>query len=543
MFKILIKKKINTKLVLTLIFFITIFLIGLSNFKDFNLYGDEPVHQWIGSIYYQFVKEVILNFNVHNEYLEKILQLSQDDHFRLWTPYPMFFELLTELISDILNFQTSKAVFHLRHFINFFFFFISLIFFFLIINKRFNNYFLSILGVLFIFVSPRIFAESFYNSKDILFLSFLIINIYFSLKFIEKQNVSNLILLSIASGILLNIRVMGLIPIFLVCSIIFFEIIEKEKLYVEKMKKVLIYLFISFLVTFIFWPYLWLNPQTNLSIYLDYVANFSLIFTNLYLGETILSNQTPWHYLFIWIAISIPLSTLLISLFGMLLVFYKFLKNIYSFDDSNELWLDNKERIDFFILILFLIPVLASLIYRHNFDGWRHYYFIFPLIVYFGIYFLVFLKKINLKLFKTLIILIFLNLSYNVLWMIKFHPHQYVYFNFIEKKIIKKKFDLDPWGLSIKSSLEHILKNNQKIEIIKVAGLGNTWIKGTFSILDEKLKKRLKFVEENEADYLINTFRPHIGKRIEIDNSKFSKYHELIIDDKIINSIYKRINK
>jgi len=142
-----------------------------------------------------------------------------------------------------------------------------------------------------------------------------------------------------------------------------------------------------------------------------------------------------------------------------------------------------------------------------------------------------------------LIILIFMNLFYNGLWMIRFHPHQYVYFNFIEKKIIKKKFDLDYWGLSIKSSLEYILKNNKEPEIIKVAGLGNTWIKGTFSILDEELKNRLKFVIEEEADFLIDTFRPRIGKRIEIDNLKFSKYHELIIDNNVVNSVYKRKNK
>lgn len=543
MFKLPINKKINKKLIFTSIFFAAIFLFGLSSFRDFNLYGDEPVHQWIGSIYYQFSKEVLLNFNIHNEHLNRILQLSQDSHFGLWTPYPMFFELLTELISDILNLQTSKAIFHLRHFVNFIFFFISLILFFLIIDKRFNNYFLSILGVLFLFISPRIFAESFCNSKDILFLSFSIINIYFALKFIEKQNLKNLILLSIASGILLNIRIMGLIPIFLVCAIIFFEIIEKEKFYLEKIKKILLYLLITFIITFIFWPYLWLNPQTNLSIYLDYVTNFSLIFNNLYLGETILSNDIPWHYLFVWIAISIPLSTLFISFFGIIIVFSKFMKNIYSFDESNELWLDNKERIDFFILILFFIPILASLIYKHNFDGWRHYYFIFPLIVYFGIYFLIYLKKINSKLFMILIILIFMNLFYNGLWMIRFHPHQYVYFNFIEKKIIKKKFDLDYWGLSIKSSLEYILKNNKEPEIIKVAGLGNTWIKGTFSILDEELKNRLKFVIEEEADFLIDTFRPRIGKRIEIDNLKFSKYHELIIDNNVVNSVYKRKNK
>ena len=91
-----------------------------------------------------------------------------------------------------------------------------------------------------------------------------------------------------------------------------------------------------------------------------------------------------------------------------------------------------------------------------------------------------------------LIVATFINLFTNIFWMIKFHPHQYAYFNFIEKKIIKKKFDLDPSGLSVKSSLEYILKNNKEADLIKVAGLGNTWIKGSFSIFDEKLKKEIE---------------------------------------------------
>ena len=44
----------------------------------------------------------------------------------------------------------------------------------------------------------------------------------------------------------------------------------------------------------------------------------------------------------------------------------------------------------------------------------------------------------------------------------------------------------------------------------------------------------------DEAEYLINTFRPHISERIKIDNLKFSKYHELIIDNRVVNSIYKK---
>ena len=35
------------------------------------------------------------------------------------------------------------------------------------IKERFNSYFYGVLGALFLFLSPRIFAESFYNQKDI----------------------------------------------------------------------------------------------------------------------------------------------------------------------------------------------------------------------------------------------------------------------------------------------------------------------------------------------------------------------------------------
>ena len=85
----------------------------------------------------------------------------------------------------------------------------------------------------------------------------------------------------------------------------------------------------------------------------------------------------------------------------------------------------------------------------------------------------------------------------------------------------------------IRSSLEHLL-NNTNLEIIKVAGLGNTWIEGSASILDDKSKKKLLFVEPKEADYLITIFKPQTGKKIIIDTDKFSKYYDLVVDDNIV---------
>ena len=45
-----------------------------------------------------------------------------------------------------------------------------------------------LIGALFLFLSPRIFAESFYSQKDILFMSMFIINIYYAFHFLKLSN-------------------------------------------------------------------------------------------------------------------------------------------------------------------------------------------------------------------------------------------------------------------------------------------------------------------------------------------------------------------
>ena len=125
--------------------------------------------------------------------------------------------------------------------------------------------------------------------------------------------------------------------------------------------------------------------------------------------------------------------------------------------------------------------------------------------------------------------------------MIKNHPFQYTFFNSIDKIFIKKEFDLDYMGLSIKNSLEYILKNDKR-NIIKVSGFGETWINGNILILDEFLKKRLKVVNYNESDYIIDTFRPSVERKMIIDSKRFSKFYDLIVEGKVINRVYKKRN-
>ena len=79
-----------------------------------------------------------------------------------------------------------KNVFYVRHFLTFLIFFISTIYFYYLVKINLKKSYIALIGVLILVTTPRIFSHSFYNSKDILFLSFLIIASFYSLKLIKK---------------------------------------------------------------------------------------------------------------------------------------------------------------------------------------------------------------------------------------------------------------------------------------------------------------------------------------------------------------------
>ena len=141
------------------------------------MYGDEPVHQYIGNIYFNYVKSFFLGQSLNNEHYQTIQNLLDHKHLKQWIIWPVSFELQTEFLFHVLNIQDTKEIFQLRHLVNFLIFFVSLIFFYALLNERFESKIYSITGVLFLFFSPRIFGDIFYNTKDIFFLSLTIINI------------------------------------------------------------------------------------------------------------------------------------------------------------------------------------------------------------------------------------------------------------------------------------------------------------------------------------------------------------------------------
>ena len=126
--------------------------------------------------------------------------------------------------------------------------------------------------------------------------------------------------------------------------------------------------------------------------------------------------------------------------------------------------------------------------------------------------------------------------------MIKDHPYQNIYFNFLAGKNIETKFELDYWGLSNKQALEYILKNDSK-SVIKIGSAGPISLENSKQILSSLDKKRVMISENIESDYIIDNYINWYGKykkKKHVIPNNLKIYKEIFVSGKRIISIYKK---
>ena len=534
----------NIEILLLILIYLVFFSVALLSFKDYGISIDEWEIRVNGFVHLKYIYLTLFNSVPAN--LNQIMEIPKLSSY--YGSHGVYFAVLISFIEYIFNIQDESQVYFISHLINHLIFLLATFYFFLIIKNRFNSFIYGIFGSLFLFLSPRIFAESFYNSKDILFLSMFIINIYYATIFLKNPTFKNSIFLSISTALAVDIRIMGII-LFLI--VLFFIYVEYSK---NKIKNFIfytpIYILFSFFFIILFWPYLWSNPLSNFVEIFNIMSNYSVRWGgyNLYFGEYILGSNLPWHYTIVWIFITTPILYLLLFLYGFWNISLRLKNRFFNITNDSEkqdLWSDELELNDLlhyliFILPIFLIVSLNSTIY----DGWRHLYFIYPSLIYIA---LKGLQAINIKFFsngnKKLFIIIIIFLIYTCYEMFKYHPHQNVYFNFLVGKNSHEKFENDYWGLSNKQAFEFLLSKHTRGPIL-IGSAGPISLENSKKILNYEDRQRLVIKPKNEADYIIDNYRNWYGeyhkKRYKIPNN-FEKYKDISRRGRIIISIYKKI--
>ena len=536
------KKTNRHELIIVTLIYLIFFFIGILFYRDFGISVDEWDLRLLGFVNLKYITEIF--FNDVTPRLDEILLIPKFSEYYANT-HGAIFATPMAFIEYFFNITDSQKYYLIRHYSNHLIFLISNYYFFLLVKERFNNWIYGVLGGLFLFLSPRIFAESFYNQKDILFLSLFIINLYYGILFLKSPSVKNSILFALTTALAIDIRIMGIIisPI-----IVFFLYLKKlRNKNIRIFSGVLIYLILFPLFTILFWPYLWESPFIHFAQVFKNLSSYTSVGYNYYLGDYYETSNLPWHYVFIWISITTPIFYLLLFIFGFTNQTLRLKRRIFKISDYhnlNDFFGGEIELQDLIYYALFFIPIFTVIFLDSTlYNGWRHLYFIYPcflMISLKGLYLIEinYFRKKNWQL-SILVGLFLMHISY---MMIKDHPHQNVYFNFLAGKNVQTKFELDYWGLSNKQALEYILKNDNKNEI-KIGSAGPISIENSKQILSFSEKNRITISENSKSDYIIDNYINWYGKykkkRHEIPNN-FKIYKEITVSGKRIISIYKR---
>ena len=524
------------------------FFIGISIVKDYGISIDEEFQRFSGFYWLCYVLEFLPFDNVRIDALNKLnniqgLTLPNPKDFPF---YGVVFDLPLAFLETILKIESSKSYFLLRHQATFIIFFISAIYFYLILKLRFKNEVVIFFGLLLYVSSPRIFGDSFYNNKDLIFLSLVTVSLYYFFETINNLTNKNIIFFSFFAALTSALRILGLfLPITFLIFLILQKNSYKQKIFISSL---LLILFLLFLI--LLWPYLWSSPFNNFfysfNIFSKYIIQIQMLFN----GDYIYSNRLPMSYLPVWILITTPLITLLLFIYGYFYSLKRLCFRILRVKDDvpfNDFWRGKNEKNDlivFFIFnsIFFYIILSSTVLYT----GWRHLYFLHSFIIYLGCVGLS-LININFKNTKIIFISIGILILFTFYEIIKYHPFQSLYFNQLVQKTKKKDFEIDYWGLAGKKFLKEILALEGSSKRINIGVASYIPLERSIKLLNDNEKKLINIVgqEYEKAKYIFNNNLSEVNKlknKKYLIPSNFKKISDYSINEFMVYEIYKKIN-
>ena len=524
--KYLLKLKNNFFYILV---FTMYFFVGASVYKNYGLSYDEVYARTIGQVNVMYIASFI-----NHDYAEKVREEKNIPTLYefLDRDHGASFDIFAVALEVILHLDEKQDIYYMRHLLNFIFYFISSICIFFIAKNIFESKFWALFAFLFYVLMPRFFAESFYNSKDVIFLASFTIAAFASQKFIIKQNIYTLLFASIAIAFAITIRVMGIVlpPI----VVLFFIVYNSSKFSLKRNTIIfytIIFAFLCILFTYLFWPLLWEHPIANGAMILESMSKYRWNYQVYYWGELIKASELPWHFLFVSFFISTPVFYSILFIIGFFCTLPLFTKRRLLFFNASNLFL-------VFYLLLCILPIAAILILDSVvYNSWRHVYFVFAgfsIVSTFGakkLYQLLLDKFHNKGKYFAYFSAIFM-FSSLIVTNIKLHPFQNLYFNFLVKK--NAPFEHDYWCTTYTTGLKYVLEKNPNATL-KIYFYGSHFAQ---YILSENERNRIVMVENfDEADYYFSNY--FVGSNYTLPHPKYAKFHEIVVDGNQVCCIFK----
>ena len=370
--------------------------------------------------------------------------------------YGVALELPLLLLERGLGLEDSHHIYLLRNLVTHAFFLVGGLYCSLLVYRLTHSRTVALFALLMFVLQPRLYAHSFFNGKDLPFLSMFMVSLYVTHRAFRRDTFGAFVLCGVCVGVLTNLRIMGamLFPAVLALrGLDLGQARQGERAHVLATGAV--FALAGPGTLYVLSPYLWANPFEFVTAWQALAYQPIRPLDMLFQGAVVDPHQPPWHYIPTWMAISTPLVTLLCGGLGVYRVCLRSVLHPKTALGSTDL------RFGLLLVACPTLSVLAIIVLgAHIYDEWRHVFFLHaPLCGLAGLG-LAWVWRICRQAAVGVAALAGLGMLVTGWEMVRLHPHQQVYFNELVDRTtpeyLHNRYVLDAWRNSCRAGLEFL---------------------------------------------------------------------------------------
>ncbi len=393
--------------------------------------------------------------------------------------YGMAFEMPLLLVERALGLQDTRHIYLVRHLLTHLFFIAGGFACGMLAYRMIGSRWIALLAMPLFLIHPRLYAHSFFNTKDIPFAAMLAIALYLTHRAFRKDTIGAFLLCGIVVGLAINLRPFALMLLPMILAMRALDLWHAGR---EERKRILIasatFLAVALGTVYIIHPYYWENPLRFIE-GARALSQHPVIILNLFMGEIYRSDAVPWNYIPVWFAITAPPATLALGVLGAMAVCWQAIIRPLAALRDREI------RFRVMLLGCFALPVAAAIILQFNiYHDWRQMYFLwgpFCLLAAVGLHHIANIRmgrgiwnlaarlsckvRCGRRLHMARRTFAYGAASVGLITtataMAALHPYEYVYFNALTDTktpgALVNRYDMDYWQMARRQSLERLL--------------------------------------------------------------------------------------
>ena len=374
--------------------------------------------------------------------------------------YGVVFEVPLVLVERLLGLTDSRAIYLSRHLLTHLCFLAGGGGAAWLASRLFGSRWLALLALSLFVLHPRLYAHSFFNTKDIPFLVTFLGCLALIHRAWQRGGVGAYVLCGVGVGVATNLRIMGggLFVLVVVMRVVDWVRAGNRAERRQVGRTLGVFGLAGVLTLYAVSPYLWGNPLELLDA-IAVLSQHPLRSPMLFQGELIRWPAIPAHYIPTWLAITTPPGVLLLSLIGAAGVLRQTLTH------PGELLRNPTTRFEGLLVACVLLPVGAVIVLNTNvYDGWRQMYFLYAPLCLLAVAGLRRLAGVCRwpALRAGVYGLAVAGLAGVVIEMVELHPYQHLYFNRLVDRhtpeYLRGQYGMDYWLTAHREGLEYLLR-------------------------------------------------------------------------------------